>query len=180
MFSNYNNLNTSYNPNNYHQKYPMSCDCNSKMESINPNKPFEMYDMGNNLIGYFWYQGNTLDLTWDIEGTLLTESNDIYFDAASYIPSCELICRIYNFRRELIATATSNYNELSDFYPLEVKVINTSKEGIATNATCTLHINKELSAKLVKGVYQISLTVVHPSGYDETLFDCTDCKFEVR
>lgn len=180
MFSNYNNLNTSYTPGTYNQKYPITCNCDNQIQSISPNKPFEIIDMNNQLIGYFWYEGNTLDLVWDITGEALTENPNIYINAATYIQSCELICKIYNFRHEVIAKASTYVTELSNTYPLHLNIQKSSIEGINDSVSCILRIDKDLSSKLVKGVYSITLTVTHPSGFDETLFDGNKCKFEVR
>ena len=73
-------------------------------------------------MGYFWYQGNTLDLVWDITGEALTSDPNIYINAASYIQDCELICKIYNFRREVVVKASSKQTELSTSYPLYLNI----------------------------------------------------------
>lgn len=175
MFSNYNNLNTSYTPGTYNQRFPTTCNCNNQIESVSPNKPFEIKDMNGQVTGYFWYQGNTLDLSWDIDGVILTDEPNSYIDVSSYIQSCELICKIYNFRREIIVKASTNKNKLSNCYPLELYADKTNQL-----ATCVLHIDPEISQKLPKGTYTVSLTAIHPSGFDETLFDGSSCKFEVK
>lgn len=180
MFSNYSNLNTSYTPGTYNQKYPATCNCTNEIQSISPNKPFELIDMNNQLIGYFWYQGNTLDLVWDITGEALTSDPNIYINAASYIQSCELICKIYNFRKEVVVKASSKITGSSTVYPLYLDIQKSSVEGINDSVSCILHIDSEISNKLVKGTYSITLTATHPSGFDETIFSGTNCKFEVR
>ena len=180
MFSNYNNLNTSYTPGTYNQKYPTTCNCTNNLQSISPNKPFEIVDMNNQVTGYFWYQGNTLDLVWDITGEALTANPDIYINAASYVQDCELICKIYNFRKEVIVKASSKQTDISTLYPLYLDIQKSSVDGINDSISCILHIDQALSNKLVKGIYSISLTFVLPSCFDETILDGTNCKFEVR
>ena len=62
----------------------------------------------------------------------------------------------------------------------EVEAIKLNPEISDNNVTVTLSISGELSQKLVKGVYYISLIATNISGYNETLFDVGACKFEVR
>ena len=74
MFDNYNNQNTDYIPNNI----PYD---NKKVFSY--PTPYTEYNVEGDKIGYYWYYGDTVNLTFDISGELTLESNSIIY----YIPS---------------------------------------------------------------------------------------------
>ena len=67
MFNSFSNIDSSYTPNNFSPKYP-SMSREEKIQSINPNKPYEVIGRDGILKGYFWYYGNSVDLTFDITG----------------------------------------------------------------------------------------------------------------
>ena len=127
----------------------------------NPNKPYEVVDARGVLTGYFWYYGNSVDLTWDIVGEVTT-TQDNYVDVVDMVKYLIITATIYDWKMCKVE---------------EVKLIPTIEDN---KASVTLSINGELSQKLVKGVYEISLTASNAQGYNETLFDTGVCKFEVR
>ena len=127
----------------------------------NPNKPYEVVDARGVLTGYFWYYGNSVDLTWDIIGEVTT-TQDNYVDVVDMIKYLIITATIYDWKMCKVE---------------EVKLIPTIEDN---KVSVTLSINGELSQKLVKGIYEISLTASNAQGYNETLFDTGVCKFEVR
>ena len=156
MFENFQNIPTSYTPNNYQQNYSQQEDTN--ISSINNNKPYEMRDIKGDLIGYFWYYGNSIDLVFDIEGEYTTPTS--YIDVADYLQNCTLIATIFDFKWNIM------YQEI-----LSPK-----------DNTAILSLNSEKSSKLIKGKYTIQLVATHPTGYNETLFaaDPKNCILEVK
>ena len=162
IFDNYcnnNNLNTSFNPNNFMQQCPSQ---NNNIVSNNPNKPYEVLDTQRNLIGYYWYYGNSVDLTWDIIGEVTSEEASQYVALKDMIAYLTLTATIYDWRHEIIE---------------KVKLNPIIKDD---NVSVTLSINNNLSNKMVKGIYRIELVASNVQGYNETLFSADTCKFEVK
>lgn len=102
-----------------------------------------------------------MDLTWDIVGEVTT-TQDNYVDVVDMVKYLIITATIYDWKMCKVE---------------EVKLIPNIEDN---KASVTLSINGELSQKLVKGVYEISLTASNAQGYNETLFDTGVCKFEVR
>ena len=160
MFDSFNNIKTTYQVNPYAPQYPPQ-KMPTQIVQNNPNKPYEVIDARGVLTGYFWYYGNSVDLTWDIVGEVTT-TQDNYVDVVDMVKYLIITATIYDWKMCKIE---------------EVKLIPTIEDN---KASVTLSINGELSQKLVKGVYEISLTASNAQGYNETLFDTGVCKFEVR
>ena len=160
MFDSFNNIKTTYQVNPYAPQYPPQ-KIPTQIIQNNPNKPYEVVDARGVLTGYFWYYGNSVDLTWDIVGEVTT-TQDNYVDVVDMVKYLIITATIYDWKMCKIE---------------EVKLIPTIEDN---KASVTLSINGELSQKLVKGVYEISLTASNAQGYNETLFDTGVCKFEVR
>lgn len=160
MFDNFNNVKTTYQVNPYAPQYPPQ-KMPTQIVQNNPNKPYEVVDARGVLTGYFWYYGNSVDLTWDIVGEVTT-TQDNYVDVVDMVKYLIITATIYDWKMCKVE---------------EVKLIPNIEDN---KASVTLSINGELSQKLVKGVYEISLTASNAQGYNETLFDTGVCKFEVR
>ena len=160
MFDNFNNIKTTYQVNPYAPQYPPQ-KMPTQIVQNNPNKPYEVVDARGVLTGYFWYYGNSVDLIWDIVGEVTT-TQDNYVDVVDMVKYLIITATIYDWKMCKVE---------------EVKLIPTIEDN---KASVTLSINGELSQKLVKGVYEISLTASNAQGYNETLFDTGVCKFEVR
>lgn len=164
MFDNYNNLNTTFTPNPYAPQYPPQKPLhNNQIIQNNPNKPYEVVDARGNLTGYFWYYGNSVDLIWDIVGEATSEVTSSYIDIANTIKYQIITATIYDWRYQKIE---------------EIKLVPQIDGN--NNVTVMLPINGQLSQKLVKGTYYISLVASNSQGYNETLFDTGVCNFEVR
>lgn len=160
MFDSFNNIKTTYQVNPYAPQYPPQ-KIPTQIIQNNPNKPYEVVDARGVLTGYFWYYGNSVDLTWDIVGEVTT-TQDNYVDVADMVKYLIITATIYDWKMCKVE---------------EVKLIPTIEDN---KVSVTLSINGELSQKLVKGVYEISLTASNAQGYNETLFNTGVCKFEVR
>lgn len=161
MFDSFNNIKTTYQVNPYAPQYPPQ-KIPTQIVQNNPNKPYEVIDARGVLTGYFWYYGNSVDLTWDIIGETTFEEGNSYLDIIDSIKDKDILVTIYDWKFQEVYKSKLIPNIIRD------------------NITVTLSINGELSQKLVKGNYRISLTLLDSLGYNETLFDTDVCNFEVR
>lgn len=154
MFNNYENIDSKYTPNN--SDY---CKCNLK--PARPNKPYEEYDISGNLIGYWWYYGNTVNLEFNIEGEVTYEGNDSYVSAKEFLKDKQIEIKLFNFRREeIISKIFKDQEDMS---------------------TVIFEIDKDLSEELVRGVYYCSLVVLNNDGtYIQTLLDLDNCTLRVK
>ena len=172
LFSDFSsNLSTSYSPNSFQQKYPCNYQTNQQLESTSPNKPYEIIKNGE-LVGYFWYQGNSIDLIFDISGTITLLASDEYITVNDIANSLRFEATFYDFRG-------MNVLQFSNDPIAEHKLIVEVPNGV-NNAKVTIQIDAEISAKLTKGVYKMTLVASHPCGYRETLFNNESAMFEVR
>lgn len=65
--------------------YPPQCP--HRDELARPNKPYEEYDADGNLIGYSWYQGDTIQLAFHIDGKINVENNAIVYTSYGDAPT---------------------------------------------------------------------------------------------
>lgn len=163
MFNNFTNFSTTYSPNPFQPSYPTSC--NTQATPVNPNKPYEILSRDRSTVeGYFWYYGNSVNLIFNLEGEVTLYDTDNYISVSDLINSLTLVATIYDFRSEPILTFSNDplisRNELK---------INNSSNNIE-EIIISMDITNELSAKLVKGTYNIELVASLPNGYNETLF----------
>lgn len=175
MFSNFTNISTTYNPNPFQPNYPQAlCNCNAEASPVKLNKPYEILSPDRlTVLGYFWYYGNSVDLVFNLEGQVTLEATDNYLTVGDLINSLTLVMTIYNFRYEPIMQFSTD--------PLISKnqlIVNSN--GDVTGSTITASITNELSSQLVKGIYYIDLVASLANGYNETLFNSDQIKFEVR
>lgn len=170
LFSDFKNVSTSFTPNNFQQRYP-SMNLQNSCDSTAPNRPYEIIKNGQ-LVGYFWYQGNSIDLVFDISGTITLLNEASYLTVSDIINTLSFEANLYDFRGMKVLEYTNSI--LSD----KQLVVDTSC-GL-DNATVTMQIDSETSAKLVKGVYKLELIASHPTGYRETLFSRDSAMFDVR
>lgn len=163
MFDNYENLSEEYAPNNLKPRppFPPKNPC-SPLEPCRANKPFEDYNTQGELIGYWWYYGNTLNLEFNIEQEVIVDGSCNYVTAEDFMKSIKptTTIKLYNFRRECIHTLVIPDVEIT---------------------TVVFPIGQELSEKLVKGVYYCSLTLSNEEkDYNETILKLDDCTLTVK
>ena len=154
MFENYQNLSTQYTPNNYQT----NCVGNPNLHSVSPNKPFEILDAAGNITGYFWYYGNSIVLSFDIVGEYVS-GNGVYVDASQALSGCTLTMTMYDNIRHNIVHQESK---------------------CAEGNTVDFTLDAEISSRIRKGKYNVSLVASNNLGYNETLFGVDTCVFEVR
>lgn len=129
----------------------------SKLKPVKPNKPYEKYNAEGELIGYYWYYGDTINLEFTIEGEVTYEGSNEYVDAAEFMKEKQVTIELYNFRRELITTRT-----------------------LAGSNVIVFEIDEALSKELIRGNYYCTLTVFDNSGLNKTLFYQDDCTLFVE
>ena len=212
MFDNYNNQNTNYIPNNltYDGKSPQSYPI-----------PYTDYNAEEEKIGYYWYYGDTVNLSFDITGEMTVESNSIIYYISGQYPTIntvgELNQKAYNVAdllswtltaievdeglTEYIWTADDEFENpqegdkqvyitASDYirgmtaqikiHNFRYEVVYTEEQKVNSNEV-TLSIGKDLSDKLVKGTYYITLTLIDEAvqSYIPLLKD-KECVIDVR
>lgn len=130
---------------------------NSKLKPCTPKKPYEKYNAAGELIGYYWYYGDTINLEFEIEGEVTYEGNSQYVDAAEFMKEKQVTVELFNYRRELITART---------LPGSDRIL--------------FEIDKELSKQLIRGNYYCTLTVFDGNGLNKTLFYQEDCTLFVE
>ena len=85
MFYNYQNIAENYMPNNLMNAFPCKMNA-SKLNPLDASKPFEEYNTKGELTGYFWRQGETLNLEFNIDGEITLESDAIVFKTRGRVP----------------------------------------------------------------------------------------------
>lgn len=114
MFDNYDNLSNEYIPNNLSYNYPIK-KCPSKLKPCKPSIPFEERNAQGELIGYYWHEGDTVNLRFEINGEITVETNSIILTMENQSPSSSTIGyigqRAYNVRDLKSWTCTSIEND---------------------------------------------------------------------
>ena len=158
MFTNYQNLASSYIPNNLDNHLSTPCSY-TKLNPCEMTKPYELYDAKGELEGYYWYYGNTINLDFTIDGEILDihgNNTGNYIDASAYLLNKTATLTLYNFRMEAIY-----------------------QESTSASSNIIFSLDKELSAKMLRGIYYCSLEVSDAQSH-ETIFNASDCKFLVK
>lgn len=85
MFLNYQDIANNYVPNNIINEFdtPRSY---TKLNPMEKSKPYELYNAKNELEGYFWNQGDSLNLEFNIDGEITVESDAIILYAFGQTP----------------------------------------------------------------------------------------------
>lgn len=155
MFENYQNLDTRYTPNNLN----VYATQNDNLQNSVTNKPFELLDRFGNLLGYFWYYGNSVVLSFEISGEGVFEDSMSYVDVGDILSGCKLTLSIYDHKYTIVHQETI--------------------DEVSGNCVDFV-LDSSVSKKLLKGKYTMSLVASSLSGYNETLFSTNDCILEVR
>lgn len=182
MFDGYKNLNNIYSPNN-NCPPPPKPECN--LEPCFPNKPYIEYNAKGEMIGYWWYQGNTINLEFNIEGEVTFtegESKEIsnidgmnatqtggYISAEDFLKDKEVTIKLMNFRHEIV-----KYKDIDDSIKCAIQKFSGSQ------GTKYIFVIDDLLAKqLGKGNYYLSLAISN-EGYNETIFYQESCGITIK
>lgn len=93
MFLNYQNIADNYKPNNLINAFPRKMN-GSKLDPLDASKPFEEYNAKGELSGYFWRQGETLNLEFNIDGEITLEANAILLTAQGQVPTTNTLGKV--------------------------------------------------------------------------------------
>lgn len=158
MFDNYQNISDMYIPSN-RPTCPPPEKCCPNLDPCKPTRPYYAdYDVEGNLVGYWWYYGNTFDLEFNIEGEYTFEETLQWVPANDFMKGKMVTMNLYNFRREIIYTEVVKADSSKVIFP----------------------VNQELSNKLVRGIYYCSLNVSDDTGFDQTVLQMEDCVLNVK
>ena len=86
MFTNYNNIDPSYIPNNMHL-VSNKVKSYTKLDPIKLSKPYELYNAKNELEGYFWYHGENIILDFSIDGEITLENDALIYSNKGEYPT---------------------------------------------------------------------------------------------
>jgi len=224
MFTNYQQeLVKAYQPNNLSQSFPAPL-TDSSLNPQSASRPYELYNAKNELVGYTWHYGETLNLDFEIEGGITVEPDALIHTAENEDPNkiqliADVDTRLYNItdltswtclgkipddngvvRYVWVQDSEFTYPETAEGVALKYMYMPTSKYLQEKTAVVTLYnfrmepvhtwsvpaarnvrcfINKELSAKLVKGTYRCSV-LVEGDGVNFMVFSPTDCELLVK
>lgn len=84
MFDSYDNLSKNYIPSNMNFK-------KNQAQTATSNKPYEEVNDLGELVGYFWYEGDTVDIALDLYGELTVDCNTIVLTASGQTPDSSTI-----------------------------------------------------------------------------------------
>lgn len=93
MFLNYQNIAKNYVPNNLINAFPSKMN-SSKLDPLDASKPFEEYNAKGELTGYFWRQGETLNLEFNIDGEITLEADAILLTAHGQTPTIQTMGKV--------------------------------------------------------------------------------------
>lgn len=154
MFVNYENVPTSYIPNNTTICPP--CTAIRK-------KPLEEYDAFGKLIGYSWYYGDQIVLEFNITGNVVYDSG-VYEDVSTeggFLHKKKLRLQFLDFRYEVI------YDVI-----------------LPAAATTKFYINNVTAERFVRGAYRCKLTLIDDTDEQDiqtyTLIDVDQYIFCVK
>lgn len=158
MFDTYENIPQNYVPNNIKPNDPLACKCPpNKLEPIKPILPYEEYNVEGELIGYYWYYGDQVNLEFNIDGEVTLVDEETYIPAEDFLKDKKITITILDFRNNIVVDRV---------FDASTKVI--------------FMVDKELSKKMVRGVYNCTVTVWDDDGFTKTIFANEDATFIVK
>lgn len=154
MFTNYQNLNKDYIPNNLSQCTPKSY--TSKLDPCEITKPYELYDAKGDLEGYYWYYGESIVLDFSIDGEITELEANGYVSLEDYLKDKTASLKLYDFRGVAVFCST-----------------------IKAATQLVFSIDSEMSKKIVKGTYGCELAIFN-NNVSHKIFNRNDCTFLVK
>ena len=113
MFTNYQNVPSTYQPNNLTINFPQYT-VESKLVAAERGKPFEEYNVKGELEGFFWRYGETLNLEFNLDGEIVVENDAIILTGKGTTPDIYtkgyIGQRLYNVSDLTSFTCTSIIN----------------------------------------------------------------------
>ena len=142
-----------------------------KLDVVNVNKPFEIRDRLGNIDGYFWYQGNSVDLVFNLDGYVVL-SGDKYNSIGEVIRALDFEAKILDHRNNTVMKFTNS--------PYDVNKLTVNVDEDIEKCSVTLPLTSDKSSQIAKGRYRIELIATLGYEYHETVFPASTCIFEVR
>lgn len=148
MFQNYDITPDNYVPNN-------RCD---KLTPPTPRQPLVAYNAAGEAVGFTWYYGDVITLTFNTDVTVEYDTEDLYEDAKTYLQGKKMRFFVYDFRYEILYDETKDASE-------EVSFV----------------IDETISPLFVKGAYRFQLILIDDiNKTQQTLLGGDDCVFYVK
>ena len=174
MFLNYQNIADNYKPNNLINAFPRKMN-SSKLDPLDASKPFEEYNAKGELSGYFWRQGETLNLEFNIDGEITLEANAILLTAKGQAPTLNTLGKVgqraYNivdFRSLTCSAVTTTgkyiWEEDAEFtYPLNSdRSVYISAEDYLKDKQVEVTLYNFRMEPICKKLYNAAPTIIFP------------------
>ena len=107
MFDTYKELPEGYVPNNIKPTDNLSC-AYPKLEPCRPTKPYEKYNAEGQLIGYYWYYGDEVNLEFNIDGEVTSLEDSTYIKLDEFLSLKKAVIRLLDFRNDIIVEKVLN------------------------------------------------------------------------
>lgn len=130
---------------------------NPHIKPMEQEIPFVDYNAEGDITGYWWYEGDQLNLEFSIEGEVIIGDSEEYLTAAEFLQNKTITLGFYNFRREKI---------LSVDYPAAT--------------TITFEIDERITKLFRKGVYYCQLDLWDGIAFNRTIYKQEDCTLTVK
>lgn len=130
---------------------------NPNLKPYKPEIPFEDYNAHGELVGYWWYEGDQIQLEFNIEGEVVIGDSENYITAEEFLQNKKITFKLFNFRRE--------------------EIISTDYDA---STTITFTIDEVLAKKLKKGVYYCSLDIWDGIAFNRTIYTQESCSLTIK
>ena len=138
MFDTYEHLQDNYIPNNINPCPPKKCN-DEKLDPCMIKKPYEDYNIEGEVVGYWWYYKDILNLEFNITGDVVVEDNAIVYTAIGEKPTTETIGEIdqkaYNVVDLYNGTYSEDKSNVLTSIKTDVEILNAISKIITLMAT---------------------------------------------
>lgn len=126
LLDNYNNLQADYIPNNFNQCVEQNL--NNQFAPENKTRPYIEYNERGEQIGYYWYQGDTVEFEFDLIGEITLQYDSIIYNIPNKSPTSETIGKLnqlaYNIVDKKEWKCTSINNNIYTWEEVEYSIPN--------------------------------------------------------
>lgn len=113
---------------------------------------------------YYWLKGETIKLTWDVDGDVKNIADDTFIEAEKFMEDKTVRVRMFDYMGKQI----KEWSLENPGTTIEIEIRNDEENG------------DFFARDLKTGTYQISVTVYGPLGMVLELVQRADCIVEVR
>lgn len=113
---------------------------------------------------YYWLKGETIKLTWDVDGDIKNDADNTYVDVVKFMEDKTVKVKMFDYMGQKIREWTLDRPGIK----IEILIDNNDK------------IDDYFARDLSTGTYQFSITVCNHFGMVLELVKRSDCIVEVR